>query len=135
MYTPDFTHAMELYKTNYVNYLTAKDETLKSAYKIAYTNAENWIQAYLNQTQKNIATKSQDIDKFVQEYSTANPDMVKLKSEFKQIRTQGPKLEDQYIQIKRVNEEPIPKPDPYSYYMKGGIVLGLLGIIGVVSMF
>lgn len=125
---------MELYRTNYVNYLTAKDETMKSAYKIAYTNAENWIQAYLSETQKNITTKGKDIDSFVQEYSTANPDMVKLQSDFKQIRTQGPKLEDQYVQIKRVNEEPIAKLDPYSYYMKGGIVLGLLGIIAVVSM-
>ena len=127
----DFTQAMNIYKTNYVMYRT----TGNSAYKTAYENAERWIQAYLAEQNQKITTSAQTINQFVQDYTTANPDLVNLKNQFTSIRTEGPKLEDKYIQIKRVKEEASGEIDNTSYYIKGGIVAGLLGIVVAMSIF
>jgi len=128
--TTSFDQAMEIYKANYTNYRV----TGNNSYKIAYENAERWIQLYLQEKQKQVSSTANDINKFVQEYGTANPDLTKLKSQFQTIRTEGPKLEDQYIQMKRINTE-VPEEYLTSYYVKAAIVVGLLGIVAAVSSF
>ena len=125
-----FNQAVDIYKTNYTNYRA----TGNPSFKIAYENAESWIQLYLQEKQKQVSTTATDINGFVQEYTTANPELTTLKNQFQTIRTQGPKLEDQYIQTKRINEE-VPQEDMTSYYVKAAIVVGLLGIAGAVSAF
>lgn len=125
-----FDQAMEIYKNNYTNYRV----TGNSAYKVAFENAERWIQLYLQEKEKQVSASATDINKFVQEYGSANPDLTKMRNQFQSIRKEGPKLEDQYIQIKRLNEE-IPEPDMTSVYVKAAIVVGLVGIIGAVSAF
>lgn len=128
--TTTFNQALDIYKANYTNYRV----TGNNAYKIAYENAERWIQLYLQEKQTLVSTTATEIDKFVQDYGTANPDLTRLKNQFQTIRTEGPKLEDQYIQTKRINEE-VPEEDNTTYYVKAAIVVGLLGIVAAVSTF
>jgi hypothetical protein len=125
-----FNQAVEIYRTNYTNYRA----TGNPSYKIAYENAEKWIQLYLQEKQKQVSETATDINGFVQEYATANPELATLKNQFQTIRTVGPKLEDQYIQTKRINEE-VPQEDMTSYYVKAAIVVGLFGIAAAVSAF
>jgi hypothetical protein len=125
----DFAHALELYRVNYLQYKT----TGRSEYKIAYENAESWIQAYLTSVSDRIATGRAFVNTFLQNYSTANPDLDKLKRRFTEIRKVGPKVEDEYSTVKRINAAAETTPDTSSYYIKGGVLVGLIGAIFVLS--
>jgi hypothetical protein len=125
----DFAQALELYRTNYVQYRT----TGRSEYKIAYENAERWIQLYLEQFTNQITSGREFVNTFLRNYSTANPDMETLRTRFQTIRTEGPKIEDEYLTLKRLNEQ-TPEPESTSYYVKAGILAGLLGSIFVLNV-
>lgn len=127
----DFAHALELYRNNYLQYRT----TGKSEYKVAYENAESWIQTYLENVSSQITSGRTFVNTFLQNYSTANPDMDKLKRRFTEIRKMGPEAEDEYSAIKKINNEADAPPDTTAYYVKGGILVGLIGAIFVLSAF
>lgn len=127
----DFAHALELYRTNYLQYRT----TGKSEYKIAYENAESWIQTYLENVSSQITSGRTFVNTFLQNYSTTNPDMDKLKRRFTEIRKMGPEAEDEYSTIKKINDAADVPPDTTAYYVKGGILVGLIGAIFALSAF
>lgn len=124
----NFTQAMELYRTNYIDYRA----TGKAEYKIAYENAEKWIQQYLNTMRTGIANDAAGIQKFVQDYQDANPELVELQRKFQVIRETGPKLQDQYSTVRRLNTER-PEVDYTSYYIRGGLIVAVLGLVFVLS--
>jgi hypothetical protein len=125
-----FSQAVELYKTNYIQYRT----TGRSEYKIAYESAERWIESYLNKMNDSIDTNAAAITKFVNEYSNANPELGDLQKRLSTIRKEGPALENTYTTIKRVNREQ-PEIDNTDLYAKAGIAAGLLGVVIVMSLF
>lgn len=127
----DFLQALELYRTNYLQYRT----TGRSEYKTAYENAENWVQLYLQEKSRQITEGRSFVNSFLQNYSTANPDLDKLKTRFNQIRKEGPATEDEYRTIKKITEQTEIPVDSTSYYVKGGILVGLIGAIFVLSTF
>jgi len=127
----DFAHALELYRANYLQYRT----TGRSEYKIAYENAERWIQTYLDNVSNQIASGRSFVNTFLQNYSTASPDMDKLKRRFTAIRKEGPAAEDEYLTIKKINEAHDMPEDTSQYYVKGGILLSLIGAIFMLSVF
>jgi hypothetical protein len=125
---PNFTQALDAYRSNYVQYRT----TGRAEFKIAYENAQAWIDTYLKQLDTAITTDAQSISKFVTEYSNANPELRSLQKQFSTIRKDGPRLQDAYTTVKRVNEEQ-PVLDNTDLYVKAGIAAGLLGIVLVMS--
>jgi hypothetical protein len=126
----DFAHALELYRVNYLQYKT----TGRSEYKIAYENAETWIQAYLTSVSDRITTGRAFVNTFLQNYSTANPDLDKLKRRFTEIRKVGPEVEDEYTTVKRINDAAAETSvETTSYYIKGGVLMALVGAIFVLS--
>lgn len=128
-----FNQALELYRTNLVQYRV----TGRTEYKTAYEAAERWIEIYLNGINQQITNGKTFVDGFLQNYSTANPDMDKLRTRFQQIRNEGPKTQDAYMAIRRINEQAEMEPpvESTSYYVKGGILLGLVGAIALLSVF
>ena len=127
----DFTHALELYRTNLVQYRV----TGRTEYKTAYENAERWIQTYLNGINDNITNGKTFVDGFLQNYSTTNPDMDKLKTRFSQIRREGPQVQDTYMAIRRINEQGDVPVDMTPQYVKVGVLVALIGAIAVLSVF
>lgn len=125
----DFAQALELYRVNYLQYRT----TGKSEYKIAYENAESWIRTYLENVSSQIASGRTFVNTFLQNYSTTNPDMDKLKRRFTEIRKKGPEVEDEYSTIKKINDAADTPPDTTAYYVKGGILVALIGAIFALS--
>jgi chromosome segregation ATPase len=125
----NFSQAVELYKTNYVQYRT----TGRSENKLAYEAAQRWIESYLASLDRSIANNAQSISKFVNEYSNASPELADLQQRMTAIRKEGPTLENKYATIKRVNEEQ-PVIDRTDLYVKAGIAAGLLGVIIAVSL-
>lgn len=123
-----FQQALDIYKRAYVQYRA----TGNAAHKLAYETADRWITTYLAGLNQDIANDSARITAFLREYETANPDLTELQARFQTIRTQGPELQDQYATVKRVQKE-TPDVDTTSYYIKGGLVVALVGLAGVLS--
>ena len=129
METADYAQALELYKKNLLEYKVSGN----SAYKVAYENAERWIQLYLKNLEDKVTEDKQYVDKFVQEYSQTNPELDRIRSQLQQVQEKGPKLQDQYDTIKLVGEEP--PPDNTVFYVKLAAIAGLLGIGAAIGFF
>ncbi len=127
----DFNQALELYRTNLLQYrLTGKSE-----YKIAYENAERWINLHLEEINRQITSGKTFVNRFLQDYSTANPDLVTLKTRFRQIRSEGPRTQDEYAAIRRINEQNEAPADMTSQYVKAGVLIALVGAVIVLNTF
>lgn len=124
----DFVQALDLYKTNYVQYRA----TGNVAYKIAYENADQWITQYLENLNQQISNDTTRINTFLQEYSNANPELTDLRTKFQTIRTEGPALQDKYATIRRIQTE-VPSVDMTTHYVKVGLIAALVGLIAVFS--
>jgi hypothetical protein len=120
--------ALQQYRTNYTNYRA----TGNAAFKTAYENAQRWLDLYVASLQTQVQTNSRTIDLFVDEYSTANPDLVKLKDSMKTIQTEGPRLQDEYTRTRRVMVEDPEDPIPYT---KLGLAVAIIGVVGIVATF
>jgi len=124
----DFVQALDLYKTNYVQYRA----TGNAAYKVAYENADRWITQYLESLNQEISNDTTRINTFLQEYSNANPELAELQAKFQTIRTEGPALQDKYTTVRRVQSE-VPSVDMTTHYVKVGLIVALVGLIAVFS--
>lgn len=120
--------ALQLYRTNYTNYRA----TGNPAYKTAYENAQRWLDLHVANLQSQVETNSQTIGRFVQDYSTANPDLIKMRDSMKAIQVDGPRLQDEYTRTQRVMKEEPADPIPYT---KLGIAVALIGAVGIASTF
>lgn len=127
--TPEFAQALELYRVNYVEYRASG----KAAFKTAYEAAETWIQKYLENLRKKITQDAEYVNNFTQEYARMNPELSELQSKMKTIQKDGPQLQDKYTTVKNLDQT-IP-PDTTSYYVKGVIVVAVVGIIVAFSFF
>ena len=125
----EFTHALDVYREYYLKYRT----TGRSEYKIAYENAERWIQLYLGNISNQITSGRTFVDSFLRNYATASPDLDKLKTRFTRIRKEGPAIQDEYSTIKKINDNAEQPPDASQYYVKGGVLIALVGAIFVLS--
>lgn len=120
--------ALQQYRTNYTNYRA----TGNAAFKTAYENAQRWLDLYVTNLRTQVRTNSQTIDQFVDEYSTANPDLAKLQDSMKTIQTEGPRLQDEYTRTRRAMAEEPEDPIPY---MKVGLAVAIMGVVGIVAAF
>jgi hypothetical protein len=119
-----FEDLLELYRTNFVNYKV----TGIPAYKSVYERAQDSIERHLQVLSAKLQADSQYINETVDKYQKTNPELAKLSKEMKSIQQEGPKLQDKYETEKRLQAA----PDTTYLYIKGGVVLGLIGI-GVIA--
>jgi hypothetical protein len=127
----EFGQAVELYRKNYIEYRA----TGKAEYKIAYENAERWIQLYLESIAQQISSGGKYINRFVANYRNSNPELATLQTQFRSIRKEGPELQDRYATVKRIgDQEQQPVPEDWTeHYVKGAIAVGLLGVIALMA--
>jgi hypothetical protein len=65
------------------------------------------------------------------DYETANPDLLEMQAKLKEIREKGPTLQDAYETEKQADEEePI---DFTMYYVKAGLAVGIAAVVGLVT--
>jgi hypothetical protein len=125
----DLDTAMQAYKTNYAQYKVTGNAT----YKTAYENAQKWITNYISEQQSLVDQNNEYISKFVQEYSRTNPELAELAVKMQRVRKEGPATEDSFYTNHKLHETT--SVDLTPYYVKGGIVAGLVGILVVLSFF
>lgn len=126
----DFAHALELYRSNYVQYRV----TGRSEYKIAYENAEKWLNSYIDSISTQITDGKTFVDSFLREYATANPDLEILRNRFKEIRTKGSEVQDEYQTIRAINESQPKEVDMSPTYTKIGVAVALVGATLVLTI-
>ncbi len=124
----DFTQALEIFRDNYTKYRI----TGETKYKTQYASAEAWLNNYLESMRTGIDNKATQIQTFVTDYQNANPELVELQRKFKVIREDGPKLEDKYSTVRRINAE-IPQTSYTEHYVKAGLIVVVVGLIVALS--
>ena len=122
----DFGQALEIYKTNYIQYRT----TGRPEYKLAYEGAESWVSQYLQSMSREIESGAISVNKFIEDNAKANPELTELQSRFRTIRKEGPAIQDKYATVRRVNNE-VPDIDYTEYYVKAGLIVGFVGMIAL----
>lgn len=126
----EYRQALELYQKNYLEYKA----TGNSAYKVAYENAEKWIQLYLKNLHDKVDSDNEYVSNFLKEYARTNPELDNMRTKIQTIQKKGPELQDQYMTIKQSTEK-APEPDNTMFYVKVVAIAGLLGIATAVGFF
>ena len=129
MEASNFQKALEIYRTNYLEYKI----TGNSAYKVAYESAQTTIESYLKNLQAKIGNDASYVDKFVKQYANSNRKLTYLKNKSKQIQKEGPILQDQYEVKHRINQVSEIPVDYTPYYIKGAVIVGLAGMAALAS--
>ena len=125
----EFERILSRYRQAMIEYKT----TGNSTFKMQTETDKKWLDDYISWLQKQADSQTQNIQTFIAEYQSSNPDLVKLQGQIRKVREEGPKLQDQ-LETNReaVREEPI---DLTQYYIKGGLIAGVLGLIAVARAF
>jgi hypothetical protein len=127
---PSFETGLTLFRTRYIEY----KKTGSEADRVAYEAAKKWVEDYLASLNTTVEQDRQRLASSVASYTSTNPDLTKLTTQMQTIRETAPAIQDAYITTKKRAEE-VPVEDTTSYYAKGAIVVGLLGIVGAISLF
>jgi hypothetical protein len=127
--SPEFTRLLSVYNDNYVAFRV----TGNIANKTAYEAALNALNQQIAKLQKTVGEDKQYIQGFLQTYSDDNPELVKLHEQSQEIQKVGPKIQGEYELSKRLTTSPQVQPvDQTHLYVKGGIIVALLVVVGLV---
>ena len=119
--------ALNSYKANYSAYKVTGHAGHKTAYEGALAAVNMFIQ------KMNSITISNDryIRNFVGEYQSSNSELVQLQENSKRIQEEGPRLQDELAQSRQIHQRAAIEVDESGLYVKAGIVVALLVIIGI----
>lgn len=119
-----YRHALMEYKT-----------TGSSVFKTQVETDKKWLNDYIRWLQQESDRQGQAIRTFVTTYQNTNPELMKMQAEIRKVKEQGPQLQNEYETAKQATEEEEPPSDFSGYYVKAGLILGVLGLIAAVSAF
>jgi len=118
---------------NYRVYYTEFKVTGNNWYKIAYENALSSANQIITNSMNVNQSNDQYIQKFLSDYQEANPEIVNLHNESKKIREEGPKLQDELARSKQIHQKAAVEVNESALYVKAGIVVALLVVVGIVG--
>ena len=123
----ELERALKSYKVYYSTYKVTGHPVHKTAYENALAAVNKFIQ------QMNSITISNDrfIRNFVGEYQSSNSELVQLQQNSKRIQEEGPKLQDELARSRQIHQRAVIEADESGLYVKAGIVVALLVIIGI----
>lgn len=125
----DFQLVLDRYRTNLIEYKL----TGNSAFKALLETDRNWLDSYLQIMRNQTQTQQNYIQQFVTQYQNTNPELVEMQERIKNVRKEGPVLDDTYqTQQESQQSEPI---DFSQYYVKVGLITGVFGLLVAMSFF
>lgn len=104
-------------------------------YKTAYDGTKRWIDSYIASLNTQLARDADGISSQITSYDSAAPELAKSQADFQAVKTNGPKVEDTYLTIKKQMDHRLgaDAPAETSTYVKGAIAAGLgLGVLALV---
>ena len=125
----DFNTILARYRQSLTEYKTTGNSSFKTQVELD----KKWLNDYIRWLQGESDRQGKSIQDFVARYQDTNPELVKMQAQMKKVKEDGPKLQDEYATGKEATEE---EPTDFtSYYIKVGLILGLGGLIAVVTAF
>ena len=121
--------ALEAYKTNYAAFKVSGNLANKTAYQNALSSVNQIINQSMTVNQKN----DQFIQKFINDHEKDNPEIVKLQKQSRRIQEEGPKLQGELVRSKQIHQRGAIEVNDIALYIKAGIVVGLLVVVGIVG--
>ena len=121
--------ALEAYKTNYAAFKVSGNLSNKTAYQ----NALSSVNQIINQSMTVNQTNDQFIQKFINDHEKDNPEIVKLQKQSRRIQEEGPKLQGELVRSKQIHQRGAIEVNDIALYIKAGIVVGLLVVVGIVG--
>jgi hypothetical protein len=123
----DFETVLTRYQQNLTDYKVTGNAALKPV----VDTDKSWLDNYIASLDRQSQQQQTFIQKFMDDYETANPDLLEMQAKLKEIREKGPTLQDAYETEKQADEEePI---DFTMYYVKAGLAVGIAAVVGLVT--
>jgi hypothetical protein len=123
----ELERALNSYKANYSAYKV----TGLPGHKTAYENSLAAVNKFIEQMNSITISNDRFIRNFVGEYQSSNSELVELQQNSKRIQEEGPKLQDELARSRQIHQRAVIEADESGLYVKAGIVVALLVIIGI----
>lgn len=121
--------ALNSYKANYSLYKV----TGHSGHKTAYENALARVNTLIEQIRSITISNDRFIRNFVGEYKSSNSELVQLQENSKWIQEEGPRLQNELAKSRQIHQRAAIEVDESGLYVKAGIVVALLVVVGIVG--
>lgn len=130
----DFDKALDLYKSNYVQFLS----TGNNAYKTAYQNAQEAIDKEILARQKEVEDQKRDMNRFTESYQEGNSELSDIYDSATGLFQNAQQIEDTYQAAKgRYTQAASPESggpvlnisNGYAFLLRFGLVLILLPLL------
>jgi hypothetical protein len=121
--------ALDSYKANYSLYKV----TALPGHKTAYENALARVNTLIQQMHSVTISNDRFIRNFVGEYQSSNSELVNLQENSKRIQEEGPKLQNELARSRQIHQRAAIEADESGLYVKAGIVVALLVVVGIVG--
>ena len=102
-------------------------------YKTAYDGIKAWMDNYVSTLNLKLTRESDAITSDVASYRNANQEMTQTQNDFQRIKTEGPRVENTYLTIKKQMDQLPTFDSSNSSYSKVGIAAGLALGAGVLA--
>jgi hypothetical protein len=121
--------ALSSYKSNYSLYKV----TGHAGHKTAYENALARVNTLIEQVNSITISNDRFIRSFVGGYENSNSDLVQLQQNSRRIQEEGPRLQDELARSRQIHQRAAIEVDESGLYVKAGIVVALLVVVGIVG--
>jgi tRNA C32,U32 (ribose-2'-O)-methylase TrmJ len=121
--------ALNTYKTNYA----AFKATGNTANKTAYEGAMASINTILESESRTTAANDDYLRKFISKYETENEEIDTLRETSREIQKEGPEIQNKLAQSNQLYQRQIATANDTGLYIKAGIVVALVVIVGIVG--
>lgn len=126
---PEFEKMLGKFKTSMLEYKVSGSTSARESALVF----KKWLDDYIITLNQAAVKDTNYITNFVKEYSTTNPELVKMQAQLKKVREEGPKLQDT-LETEQLAEKEVPA-DMTSYYVKFGLLGTVLAIAAVAALF
>jgi hypothetical protein len=121
--------ALNTYKTNYATFKATGNPANKTAYESALAS----INTILESESRTTAANDEYLRKFVSKYQTENQEIDTLSKTSREIQKEGPEIQNKLAQSNQLYQRQIATVNDTGLYIKAGIVVALVVIVGIVG--
>ena len=121
--------ALNTYKTNYAAFKATGNTANKTAYESALTTINTIIENAARTTTAN----DEYLRRFVSKYETENREIDTLRETSQNIQKEGPEIQNKLAQSNQLYQHQIATVNDTGLYIKAGIVVALVVVVGIVG--
>ena len=121
--------ALNTYKTNYAAFKATGNTANKTAYESALTT----INTIIENAAKTTTANDEYLRRFVSRYETENQEIDTLRETSRNIQKEGPEIQNKLAQSNQLYQHQIATVNDTGLYIKAGIVIALVVVVGIVG--